>query len=323
MPFLETLFDKARSKKRTVAFPDATDERTIHAARKLADANIVAPILVGVRNDIQLLAQKLSVSLEGISIHEPSTSEYLSAFANTFYELRKSKGMTEEKARETMKNPLYFAAMLLREGKVDACVGGSLSSTGDILRAAIQAVGTAEGIATVSSFFLMIFPDKIFAFGDCAVVPAPSVPQLADIALATAKNFTRLTGEEPRVAMLSFSTKGSAEHEYVTKVREALFIVKEKNPTLSVDGELQFDAAFVPSVGARKAPDSPVAGKANVYIFPDLNAGNIGYKITERLGGAQAVGPVVQGLAKPYLDLSRGCSVDDIVATSAIAALMA
>lgn len=323
MSFLETLFDKARATKRTIAFPDATDERTLHAARKLTDAAIAQPVLVGERAAIEAVAAKIGVSLNGIDIHEPASSDSLRAFANTFYEARKAKGMTEDKALAAMHNSLYFAAMLLREGKVDACVGGSLSSTGDILRAAIQVVGTAQGISTVSSFFLMIFPDKIFAFGDCAVVPAPTAPQLADIALATAANFTRLTSETPRVAMLSFSTKGSAEHEYVTKVREGLALVKEKNPHLNVDGELQFDAAFVPSVGARKAPDSPVAGKANVYIFPDLNAGNIGYKITERLGGAQAVGPVVQGLAKPYLDLSRGCSVDDIVATSAIAALMA
>jgi phosphate acetyltransferase len=323
MPFLDTLFDNARATKRTVAFPDATDERTIHAARKLVDAHIVQPVLVGSTADIHAVAEKLGVSLEGMPIHDPTTSEYTQSFVEKFYELRKVKGVTHEKATGIVRNPLYFSAMLLRESYVNACVGGSLSSTGDILRAAIQTVGTAPGIATVSSFFLMLFPDKIFAFGDCAVVPAPTPPQLADIALATAANFTRLTGEEPRVAMLSFSTKGSAEHEYVTKVREALEIVKVRNPNLIIDGELQFDAAFVPSIGQRKAPGSPVAGRANVFIFPDLNAGNIGYKITERLGGAQAVGPVVQGLAKPYLDLSRGCSVEDIVATAAIAALMA
>jgi phosphate acetyltransferase len=323
MPFLDTLFSNASSLKHTIAFPDALDERTLHAARILADKSIVKPALVGSVADIQELAHKLSISLEGMELYDPSSSEYAQSFAEKFFQMRKAKGMTPEKAAKTVRNPLYFSAMLLRESHVHACVGGSLSSTGDILRAAIQVVGTAPGIATVSSFFLMLFPNTIFAFGDCAVVPAPTAPQLADIALATATNFTRLTGEEPRVAMLSFSTKGSAEHEYVTKVREALAIAKDRNPNINIDGELQFDAAFVPSVGERKAPGSPVAGKANVYIFPDLNAGNIGYKITERLGGAQAVGPVVQGLAKPYLDLSRGCSAEDIVATAAIAALMA
>lgn len=323
MPFLDTLFAKAATLRSTIVFPDATDERTLHAARMLADNAIVKPVLVGNQAEIEALASAKDVSLGGVEILDPATSAHTPSYAATFHELRKAKGMTADKALETLQHPLYFAAMHVREGNADGSVGGSLSSTGDVLRAAIQAIGTAPGIATVSSFFLMVFPDKLFAYGDCAVVPAPTSPQLADIALATAANFERLTGETPRVAMLSFSTKGSAEHESVTKVREALELVSSKNPQLSVDGELQFDAAFVPSIGERKAPGSSVAGRANVYIFPDLNAGNIGYKITERLGGAQAVGPVVQGLAKPYLDLSRGCTAEDIVATAAIAALMA
>lgn len=323
MPFLDTLFAKAAALQRTIVFPDATDERTLHAVRTLADKAIVNPVLIGSETAIQELAGTKNIALGGVSIIDPATAAETSVYAAKFHELRKAKGMTAEKALETVRNPLYFAAMHVREGAAHGSVGGSISSTGDVLRAAIQAIGTAPGISTVSSFFLMVFPDTLFAFGDCAVVPAPTPPQLADIALATAANFERLSSETPRVAMLSFSTKGSAEHEYVNNVRAALEAVKTKNPALSVDGELQFDAAFVPSVGERKAPGSPVAGKANVFIFPDLNAGNIGYKIAERLGGAQAVGPVVQGLAKPYLDLSRGCKAEDIVATAAIAALMA
>jgi phosphate acetyltransferase len=322
MAFLETLFANARTLQRTVAFPDALDVRTLHAARTLVDESVVSPVLVGNEQDIQSLAMTGNISLRGVHIADPATDQQKSDFAETFHKLRKAKGMTAEKARETMLNPLFFAAMMLRQGRVHASVGGSVSSTADILRAGIQAVGIQAGIATVSSFFVMILQDRIVAFGDCAVVPQPTAAQLADIALTTAVNFQRLTALEPRVALLSFSTKGSAEHENVTLVREALAIAKGKSPTLRVDGELQFDASFVPDVAKRKAPDSAVAGRANVYIFPDLNSGNIGYKIAERLGGAQAVGPVVQGLQKPYFDLSRGCKADDIVAMAAIGALM-
>jgi len=230
--------------------------------------------------------------------------------------------MTPEIAHETLKRDLFFGAMMVREGFVNGSVAGSTASTADVLKAGLQCVGMPKDISIVSSFFLMVFPDKNYSFADCAVVPNPDAAQLADIAISTADNHKKLTGEEPLIAMLSFSTKGSAKHELIDKVIEATNIVKTKRPDLKVDGEIQFDAAVIESIGKKKAPGSEVAGKANVLVFPDLNAGNIGYKIAERLGGAKAVGPMVQGLNKPYFDLSRGASVDDIVNTSAIAALM-
>ncbi|MCX6137631.1 MAG: phosphotransacetylase, partial [Ignavibacteriales bacterium] len=221
-------------------------------------------------------------------------------------------------AEETMRRSPFFGAMMVREGLADGSVAGSLSTTGDVMRAGIQCIGMPEGISVVSSFFVMVFPEKLYSFSDCAVVPDPTAEQLADIAITTAQNHKKLTGEEPCVAMLSFSTKGSAAHPLVEKVVKATEIAHKKNPLLLLDGELQLDAAIIPKIGASKAPGSAVAGKANVLIFPDLNAGNIGYKLAQRLGGAEAVGPVVQGLRRPFFDLSRGCSVDDIVNTTAI-----
>jgi phosphate acetyltransferase len=313
----------ASKRRKSIVLPESHDERVLKAAEILSKNEIVKVILLGDEEKVRADAESAGVDLQGVRVIDYLKSELLTDFANVFFNLRKHKGLTIEQAREAMQRDLFFGAMMVREGQADGSVAGSVSSTGDVLRAAIQCVGMPEGISIVSSFFLMIFPDITYSFADCAVVPDPDASQLADIAISTADNHTKLTGEDAYVAMLSFSTKGSAQHELVDKVLEALKIVKEKRPDIKVDGELQFDAAVIDSIGKRKAPGSTVAGRANVLVFPDLNAGNIGYKIAQRLGGAEAVGPVVQGLKKPLFDLSRGCSVDDIVNTSAIAALMA
>ncbi len=313
---------KAAARKKTIVLPESQDERVLKAAAQLVSEKVCSVVILGSEEKIRTDAEKLGVNLQGVRIIDHVKSEKLSDFANIFYNMRKHKGMTIEKAHEIMKNELFFGAMMVKEGLVDGFVSGSASPTADVMRAAIQCVGMPEGISIVSSFFLMVFPEKVISFGDCAVVPNPNAEQLADIAITTADNHKKLTGEEPYVAMLSFSTKGSAQHELADKVIEATKIAQAKRPDLNIDGEMQFDAATVEAIGKKKAPDSKVAGHANVLIFPDLQAGNIGYKIAQRLGGAEAVGPVVQGVKKPVFDLSRGCSVDDIVSTSAIAALM-
>ena len=322
MELLNQIKEKARSRNKTIVLPESHDERVLKAAEILTKEKICKVITLGNPAKVNEDAKKLGVDLTGVEIIAHTTHPKFDEFANIYYELRKKKGMAPEQARETLKRDLFFAAMMLREGLVDGSVAGSFASTADVMKAGIQIVGMPEGISIVSSFFLMIFPQKNYSFADCAVVPNPDAEQLADIAISTADNHKKLTGEEPLVAMLSFSTKGSATHELVDKVIKATELVKVKRADLQVDGELQFDAAIIESIGKRKAPISNVAGKANVLIFPDLNAGNIGYKIAERLGGAQAVGPMVQGLRKPFFDLSRGCSVDDIVNTAAINVLM-
>lgn len=322
LKIIDDIKNRAKKLRRHIVLPDATDERAIRAARICTDEELATISLVGDEEEIRQLARKLNVSLEKIRIADPEKSDKLSDFTHIYFNLRKAKGIQFEQAQQAMRQPIFFGAMMAREGFADGSVAGSLSTTADVLRAGIQIIGMAEGISVVSSFFLMVFPYTTYTFADCGVVPDPTAEQLADIAIAAAENHRKITGDEPRVAMLSFSTKGSAEHPHIEKVQKATAIAKKKAPGLKIDGELQLDAAIVPSVAERKAPGSPVEGRANVLIFPDLDAGNIGYKIAQRMGGAEALGPIVQGLKKPAFDLSRGCSVTDIVNVVAINAVV-
>ncbi|GIK21836.1 MAG: phosphate acetyltransferase [Ignavibacterium sp.] len=319
---LDKIKANAKLKSKTVILPESHDERVLKASEILTKEKICKVITLGNPSKINEDAKRIGVDLSGVEVIDHLTHSKFAEFANIYYELRKKKGMTAEQAVEVMKRDIFFAAMMLREGLVDGSVAGSFASTADVMKAGIQIVGMPQGISIVSSFFLMLFKDKAFSFADCAVVPNPDAQQLADIAISTADNHKKLTGEEPLVAMLSFSTKGSAKHELADKVIQATEMVRTKRADLNVDGELQFDTAIVASIGKKKAPESKVAGLANVLVFPDLNAGNIGYKIAQRWGGAEAVGPMVQGLQKPFFDLSRGCSVDDIVNTASINVLM-
>lgn len=323
MSFIQSIWEKAKASPNKIVLPEGEDIRMVQAAEIIQREKLAQVILLGGTDKINALARQENVDLSAIELVEPEKSAQYSVFADTYFELRKKKGMDAETALEIMKNPLFFGAMLVRKGFADVSLAGAANTTGDVLRAALQIIGVAPGFSTVSSCFEMVLKDnRVLSFADCAVVPNPTAEQLAEIAITTSQTHQKLTGADPCVAMLSFSTKGSARHELVEKVIQATEIAREKAPDLKIDGELQLDAAIVEAVGAKKAKGSPVAGKANVLIFPDLQAGNIGYKLVERFAGAQAVGPIIQGLAKPANDLSRGCSVDDIVNVAAICSLM-
>ncbi|MCL2861211.1 MAG: phosphate acetyltransferase [Firmicutes bacterium] len=323
---LEQIKSDAKKANKTIVLPEGNDERVIRAAEIITKEKLAKVILIGNAEEIKKICP--SVNLDGIKIVDHKSID-ISTYANKLYELRKDKGMTLDEAKELLKKEMYFGVMLVKMGEADGLVGGACHSTGDMLRPGLQIVKTAPGIKTVSSCFIMICPEKkygdegVLVFADCAVNVMPDAQQLADIALSSAESAKAIAGTTPRVAMLSFSTKGSAKHECASKVIEATELVKKANPTLQVDGELQLDSAIVPSVAQLKCKESKVAGKANVLIFPDLQSGNIGYKLVERLANAEAIGPICQGFNKPLNDLSRGCSIEDVVNVTAITALQA
>lgn len=326
MNFIEEIRAKAQKNNRTIVLAEGTEERTVKAAGIISQEKIANIILLGNEKDVNEEAKKAGVDLKGVNILDYVNSPMFEEYVDTYYEMRKKKGLSKDEAVAIMKNSLYFGSMMVYKEKAQGMVAGAQNTTGDVLRASLQIIKTAPGISVVSGAFVMISPKKEFGengmllFADCAVNPNPTAEQLAEIAYATSKTAKALVGFDPKVAMLSFSTKGSASHELVDKVVEAIKIARERYPDLVIDGEMQADAAIVPKVGSSKAPGSTVAGKANILVFPDLQAGNIGYKLVQRFGNVEAVGPVLQGMAKPVNDLSRGCSVDDIVNTTAMTA---
>ena len=323
MALFDILTKTAQENKQRIVLAEGTEARTLQAADMLIRDNICEVILIGNPDEIKAEAQKLGLSnIEKATLVNPKDEAFTEKYAQLFFELRKSKGITIEVARKKVQDPLYLGCLLIKNGDADGQVAGALSPTGNVLRAAFQVIKPKKGISVVSGAFLMLLPqgcpygeNEILVLGDCAVVPNPTAPELAQIAISTAETAKNVAGFDPRVAILSFSTKGSAKHEMVDKVIEATQIAHEMNPELALDGELQADAAIVESVGKTKAPNSPIAGKANVLVFPSLEVGNISYKLIQRISGAQAVGPILQGLAKPVNDLSRGCSPEDIYKT--------
>lgn len=325
MDLLNRIRLKASGKNSHIIFPEGDDERIIKAAEILIKDNISRITLLANQKQIAEKAKNLGVDLKKINIIDPAESDRIESYTLEYFKLREHKGISMKEAESIVAQPLFFGAMMVRNGEADGCVAGADNTTGNVVKAALHCIGLAEGVSILSSFFMMIIPgwDRVISFADGAIVPDPDPAELASIAITSAKNYKRLTGCEPIVSMLSFSTYGSAKHPMVDKVTEALKIVKKKDPSLEVDGELQLDASVIPEIGEKKASGSRVAGKANVLIFPDLNSGNIGYKLTQYFAKARAIGPVVQGLRKPMNDLSRGCTISDIVNVSAIASLLA
>lgn len=331
MNLIDSIIERAKSNKQRIVLPESLEERTLTAADHALADDLADIILIGNQDEIKALAAKLGLShIDKATIIDPATSEKTEEYANLLYELRKSKGMTIEEAHKKVLDPLYFGCLIIKNGDADGQISGALSTTGETLRPALQIIKCAPGINTVSGAMLMITEapeygeNGVLVIADVAVTPMPDANQLAQFAVCTAQTAKSVAGfDDPRVAMLSFSTKGSAKHEVVDKVVEATRLAKELDPTLKVDGELQADAALVPSVGQKKAPGSDIAGNANVLIFPCLEVGNIAYKLVQRLGHADAIGPILQGIARPVNDLSRGCSVDDIYKMVAITACQA
>lgn len=324
---MQEIIDRAKANKQRIVLPEGTEERTLKAADRLAADGVANVILIGNPSEIKKLAEQFKLSNIGkTTIVDPVNNEKKQIYANLLFELRKSKGMTAEQAEKLTEDPLYLGCLMIKNGDADGEIAGAQNTTGDVLRPALQIIKTAPGISVVSGAFLMFTKEKeygkngLLVFADCAVMPNPNARELAEIAVSTAQTTRSIVGVEPKVAMLSFSTKGSAKHELCDKVVEATRLAKEMAPDLKIDGELQADAALVASVGSSKAPGSPIAGQANVLVFPNLECGNISYKLVQRLGNAEAVGPILQGMAAPVNDLSRGCSVDDIYKMVAICA---
>ena len=331
MTLIESIVARAKSNRQRIVLPESLEERTIKAADMAIADGLAEIILIGNREAVLAKADELGLkNISKATIIDPATSEKTAEYENLLYELRKNKGMTPEEARKLTQDPLYFGCLIIKSGDADGQISGALSTTGQTLRPALQIIKCSPGISCVSGAMLMITKahqygeDGVLVIGDVAVTPAPDANQLSQIAVCTARTAKSVAGfQDPRVAMLSFSTKGSAKHEVVDKVVEATKLAKELDPTLKIDGELQADAALVPSVGEKKAPGSEIAGKANVLVFPNLEVGNICYKMVQRLGDADAIGPILQGIARPVNDLSRGCSVEDIYKMVAITACQA